>query len=54
MAVYTTKLFDKKLKSEILSDSYLCKIANDVMNGRFEGDLGGGVLKKRIALNAGN
>ncbi|WCG83257.1 type II toxin-antitoxin system RelE/ParE family toxin [Pectobacterium sp. A5351] len=53
MAVYTTKLFDKKLKSEILSDSYLCEIANDVMNDRVEGDLGGGVLNKRIALNAG-
>ncbi|WP_409159857.1 type II toxin-antitoxin system RelE/ParE family toxin [Pectobacterium sp. B2J-2] len=53
MAVYTTKLFDKKLKSEMLSDSYLCEIAHEVMNGRVEGDLGGGVLKKRIALNAG-
>ncbi|QHP78585.1 type II toxin-antitoxin system RelE/ParE family toxin [Pectobacterium carotovorum] len=53
MAVYTTKLFDKKLRSEILSDGYLCEIAHEVMNGRFEGDLGGGVIKKRIALNAG-
>ncbi|WP_145542463.1 type II toxin-antitoxin system RelE/ParE family toxin [Yersinia alsatica] len=53
MAVYATKLFDKKLKNERLPDSYLCEIAYEVMEGRFEGDLGGGVIKKRIVLKAG-
>lgn len=53
MAIFTTRLFDKKLKSEQLTDDNLCDIAREVMDGRFEADLGGGVIKKRIALSAG-
>lgn len=53
MAIFATRLFDKKFKSLFVTDSQLCSIAYEVMNGRFEGDLGGGVIKKRIAINAG-
>ncbi|WP_341269815.1 type II toxin-antitoxin system RelE/ParE family toxin [Morganella morganii] len=33
-----------------LSDSTLMKIALDVMSGVYEANLGGGVIKKRLAL----
>lgn len=53
MAVYVTRLFDKKFRNERLTDSELLRIANDVIAGRYEGNLGGGVIKKRIALLSG-
>ncbi|QTF07215.1 type II toxin-antitoxin system RelE/ParE family toxin [Brenneria izadpanahii] len=53
LAIYTTKLFDRKMKKEDVTDVDLCQAAADVMNGDFEADLGGGVLKKRLALQSG-
>lgn len=53
MAVYVTRLFDKKFKNERLTDHELLRIASEVMDGRYEGDLGGGVIKKRIGLTSG-
>ncbi len=53
MAVYTTRLFDRKMKGEHLTEDLLFEVAQEVMDGRFEGDLGGGVIKKRVALGAG-
>lgn len=41
------------MKGEHLTEDLLLEIAQEVMDGRFEGDLGGGVIKKRIALDAG-
>ncbi|PWC13919.1 type II toxin-antitoxin system RelE/ParE family toxin [Brenneria corticis] len=53
LAIYTTKLFDRKMKKEYVTDGDLCLAALEVMNGDFEADLGGGVLKKRLALQLG-
>lgn len=46
LAIYTTKLFDRKMKKEDVTDVDLCQAASEVMNSCFEADLGGGVLKK--------
>lgn len=53
LAIYTTKLFDRKMKKEDVTDVDLCQAASEVMNSCFEADLGGGVLKKRLALQSG-
>ena len=51
MKVYKTNIFSKKnIKNMGLSDSTLMKIALDVMSGVYEANLGGGVIKKRLAL----
>ena len=51
MKVYKTKVFNKKnIRGMRLTDSTLMDIALDVMSGLYEADLGGGVIKKRIAL----
>ncbi|MCT8351054.1 type II toxin-antitoxin system RelE/ParE family toxin [Photorhabdus kayaii] len=50
MAVYLTKLFNKKAKKLKITTDTLLKAASEVMNGVFEADLGGGVIKKRVPL----
>ncbi|MBV7404180.1 type II toxin-antitoxin system RelE/ParE family toxin [Enterobacter sp. ENT03] len=54
MAYYKTRLFKRKTKHTSLSDESLLKAAKEVESGQHDGDLGGGVIKKRIAIkNAG-
>lgn len=53
MAIYIHKRFDRRFKKIDLSDAELCIAAWEVMRGEFEADLGGGVLKKRVAISAG-
>ncbi|MEE3663960.1 type II toxin-antitoxin system RelE/ParE family toxin [Brenneria sp. g21c3] len=53
MAIYVHRRFDKSFKNSGLTDADLCAVAAQVMRGEFEADLGGGVIKKRMALNAG-
>lgn len=47
--VFKTKTFDRWAK-KLLSDELLCTAALEIEQGRFEGDLGGGVCKKRVAV----
>lgn len=54
MAYYKTRLFKKKTKRTGLSDASLFNAAKEVESGLHDGDLGGGVIKKRVAIkNAG-
>ena len=53
MAIYVHKRFDRSFKKTKLFDADLCNAAAEVKRGEFEADLGGGVIKKRIALKAG-
>ena len=47
--VFKTKTFDRWAR-KVLSDDYLCKAAREIEQGLFEADLGGGVCKKRVAV----
>lgn len=49
MAVYKTRWFDRWARKEGLADSSLCRAVQEMASGLFEADLGGGLLKKRIA-----
>lgn len=50
MEIYVLKVFDKNTRGGSISDADLCSAANEIMKGLFEGDLGGGIIKKRIPL----
>lgn len=47
--VFKTKTFDRWAK-KLLSDKVLCEAAREIEQGLYEADLGGGVCKKRIAI----
>ncbi len=47
--VFKTKTFDRWAK-KLINDRWLCQAAQEIMQGLYEADLGGGVCKKRIAL----
>lgn len=47
--VFKTKPFERWAR-KLLSEKLLCIAAEEVEEGRFEADLGGGVCKKRVAL----
>lgn len=47
--VFKTKTFDRWAK-KLIDDRWLCQAAQEIMQGLYEADLGGGVCKKRIAL----
>lgn len=49
MAVYTTRWFARWARKEGLKTSSLCAAVQEMTMGLFEADLGGGLLKKRIA-----
>ena len=49
MAVYKTKTFERWARKEGLGDDILGKAIEEIKRGLYEADLGGGVLKKRIA-----
>lgn len=49
MAIYTTKVFDRWAKKQGLSPTTLCEAVREKGAGLFKADLGGGLLKKRIA-----
>lgn len=53
MAIYIHKRLDKMFAKAGIADADLCLAAREVECGNYEADLGGGVKKKRIALNAG-
>ena len=49
MLIYKNKWFHRWAKSEGLPEKALCEAAQQMAAGLFEADLGGGLLKKRVA-----
>jgi hypothetical protein len=49
MTIYETRLFSRWAKKEGLRAAALCAAVSEMAAGLFEADLGGGLLKKRIA-----
>ena len=49
MAVYKTRWFDRWARKHDLSTRALCEAVREMQAGLYEADLGGGLLKKRIA-----
>ncbi|MDP3410676.1 type II toxin-antitoxin system RelE/ParE family toxin [Bosea sp. (in: a-proteobacteria)] len=48
-AVYAFKPFARYARKAGISDSLLCRAARDIAAGRIDADLGGGVIKQRVA-----
>lgn len=53
MSIYKIKSFEKCIKKLPVTDTALHEAATEVMNGLFDADLGGGVIKKRVSLGGG-
>ena len=51
MRIFKTKNFNKFMRKERLTDKQLVDAASEIECGLFEGDLGGGVFKKRLAAH---
>ena len=49
MPIYQTRWFDRWARKHDLSTRTLCEAVRDMQSGMYEADLGGGLLKKRIA-----
>jgi hypothetical protein len=49
MAIYKTRWFDRWARKQNLSTRALCQAVREMEAGLYEADLGGGLLKKRIA-----
>lgn len=53
MTIYVHKRFDQSFKKIALCDQIVLEAAEQVIQGEFEANLGGGVIKKRISLQEG-
>lgn len=49
MVIYKTRWFDRWARKQELSNRALCEAVREMQAGLYEADLGGGLLKKRIA-----
>lgn len=49
--VFTTKGFQRQVKKSGLTDEALCEAVAEMERGLIDADLGGGVVKKRVALS---
>jgi hypothetical protein len=49
MSVYRTRAFSRWARKQKLSDAALCEAVHEMRHGLYDADLGGGLLKKRIA-----
>lgn len=49
MTIYQTREFNRWARKQGLPNAALCKAATEMANGLYEADIGGNVLKKRIA-----
>ena len=49
MAIYKTRWFDRWARKQDLSARALCEAVREMQAGSYEADLGGGLMKKRIA-----
>ena len=48
--VFKTKVFNRWMRKAGLSDQRLCQAVSEMEAGLIDADLGGGLLKKRVAL----
>jgi hypothetical protein len=48
--VFKTRQFSRWVRRTALSDATLCEAVSEMQRGLLDADLGGGVLKKRVAL----
>jgi len=48
--IYKTRHFTRWARKVVLSDQALCRAVAEIRQGLVDGDLGGGVIKKRVAL----
>ncbi|HDG1688811.1 TPA: type II toxin-antitoxin system RelE/ParE family toxin [Kluyvera georgiana] len=53
MAVYKARRFNQSTKKLGIADKVLLQVAEDIKQGIWEADLGGGVIKKRLPLQKG-
>ena len=53
MSVYVTKEFRRFARKAGLADAKLLEAAHDLVAGRYDADLGGGVFKQRVARKGG-
>lgn len=51
MRVFKTATFAKAARKAGITDQELCKAIQEVMDGQYAADLGGGVFKKRLNKN---
>jgi hypothetical protein len=49
MGIYKTRWFDRWARKEGITTPVLCAAVQEMVAGLYEADLGGGLLKKRIA-----
>ncbi|MBX9843123.1 MAG: type II toxin-antitoxin system RelE/ParE family toxin [Hyphomicrobium sp.] len=49
MTIYMTRWFERWARKQDLGGRVLCKAVSEMQSGLYEADLGGGLLKKRIA-----
>lgn len=49
MAIYKTRWFKRWAKKNSVDASMLCKAVREMRGGLYDADLGGGLLKKRVA-----
>ncbi len=52
--IFTSKDFDRFARKERLDDRLLVSVVEDIENGLVDADLGGNVLKQRIARKGGS
>lgn len=48
--IFKTRYFQRWMRKTSLTDAALCKAVQEIAEGLFDADLGGGVLKKRVGL----
>ena len=48
--VFKTRHFSRWMRKTELADSVLCRAVAEMVQGLIDADLGGGILKKRVAL----
>lgn len=48
--VFRTRSFNRSTRKSTLSDSALCRAVSEMRHGLIDADLGGGLIKKRVAL----
>lgn len=49
MAIYKTRWFNRWSRKQRLNNASLCNAVREITEGLYEADLGGGLLKKRVA-----
>lgn len=49
MSIYKTRWFDRWARKQGLNNLSLCLAVREMMKGLYEADLGGGLVKKRVA-----